>query len=355
MSGGDRHLLEVANQWRHHVDVSLLAPHGAAATMRAIAGDIPVHELGRPTSNGPLLAVEYLRRAAAVSRSAVPADAVVAASHFLPDASALRALVRRGAVGAGYVYHLIAGRRGGGARTLWSKADERASLSLLRKHAAIVFTSNTETAAALEERGFDPVRTAVGLDVASFAPAEPAALPPRALFLARMTETKGVRDAIQAWARVLQHVPAARLVMVGSGPALRPAQALADELGVSGAVEWRGFVSDAEKHAVLRASRLLLAPSREEGWGIAVAEALAGGVPVVAYTLPVLDELFGSSYVGAPVGDVDALAAHAIDLLTDDALATRLSSEGRETVARYDVTRIAEHELEEILRRLPAR
>jgi glycosyltransferase involved in cell wall biosynthesis len=355
LSGGDRHLLEVARHWSEHVDIELLAPRGAATTLRTIAGDVPVRELGRPTPNGPRLAVEYLRRAATVSRSVFPGDAVIAASHFLPDAAAVRASVRHGAVGVGYVYHLIAGRRGRDVRTLWSKADERASLSLLRKHATVVFTSNTETAAALEHRGFDPVRTAVGLDVASFAPADPAELPPRAVFLARMTEVKGVRDAIRAWARVLRRVPEARLVMVGSGPALQAAQALADELGVFAAVEWRGFVSEEEKRGVLHGSRLLLAPSREEGWGIAVAEALASGVPVVAYTLPVLDELFGPAYVGAPVGDVDALAAHAIELLTDDAAATRLSCEGREAVARYDVRRIAEHELEEIMRRLPAR
>ena len=77
-------------------------------------------------------------------------------------------------------------------------------------------------------------------------------------------------------------------------------------------------------------------------------------MPVVAYTLPVLDELFGSSYVGTPVGDVDALAARAVEVLTDDAMATRLSRDGRDTVARYDVARVAEYELEEILRRLPA-
>jgi glycosyltransferase involved in cell wall biosynthesis len=355
LSGGDRHLLDVAERWRQHVDVSLVAPRGAAGTMRAIVGDVPIHELGRPTPNGPLLAVEYLRRAVTVSRIAAPIDAVIAASHFIPDAAAVRAFARSGAVGVGYVYHLIAGRSGGGARTLWSKADERVSLGLLRKHATIVFTSNAETAAALGRRGFEPLRTAVGLDVTSFAPADPAELPPRAVFLARMTHMKGVRDALEAWALVLQRVPEARLVMVGSGPEVQPARTFAEELGVSSAVEWRGFVSEEEKRAILHESRLLLAPSREEGWGIAVAEALAGGVPVVAYTLPVLDELFGSSYVGAPVGDVDGLAARAVDVLTDDGVAARLSREGRELVARYDVARVAEQELETILHRLPAR
>src|SRR5206468_4567760 len=134
-------------------------------------------------------------------------------------------------------------------------------------------------------------------------------------------------------ARVVRRVPGARLVMVGSGPELQHAQALAERLGVSAAVEWRGFVSEAEKRTILSDSRLLLAPSREEGWGIAVAEGLASGVPVVGYRLPVLDELFGSSYVGTPIGDVDALAANAVEVLVDDALAARLSRGGRETVS----------------------
>jgi glycosyltransferase involved in cell wall biosynthesis len=356
LSGGDRHLLEVARRWGEHVDVALVAPRGAAATLRTIVGDAPVHELGRSVPNGPRLAVEYVRRAAAVTRKTVAAtDAVIAASHFAPDAAAVRAYARAGAVGVSYVYHLIAGRSGGGLRTLWSASDERISLRLLRRYATIVFTSNAETTAALDERGFSPIRTAVGIDVASYSIAEPAALPPRAVFLARMAHVKGVRDAIEAWARVVRRVPGARLVMVGSGPELQPAQALAERLGVSAAVEWRGFVSEEEKRAILSDSRLLLAPSREEGWGIAVAEGLASGVPVVGYRLPVLDELFGSSYVGTPVGDVEALAAHAVEVLMDDALAARLSRGGREMVSRFDVERVAEHELEEILRHLPTR
>jgi glycosyltransferase involved in cell wall biosynthesis len=354
LSGGDRHLLEVARRWREHVDIALLAPRGAAAPLRTIAGDVPVHELGRQVPNGPPLAAEYVRRAAGVTRTTVAAtDAVIASSHFIPDAAAVRAHVRAGSVGAAYVYHLIAGRSGGGLRTAWSTLDERVSLRLLRRYAGVVFTSNSETTAALEARGFNPVRTAVGLDVASYSGTDVAEVPPRAVFLARMAHMKGVRDAIEAWASVVQRVPGARLVMVGTGPELRPAQALAERLGVSAAVEWRGFVSEEEKRTILSGSRLLLAPSREEGWGIAVAEALASGVPVVGYRLPVLDELFGSSYVGTPVGDVDALAASASELLVDDALAARLSREGRETVSRYDVQRIAEVELEEVLRRLP--
>src|SRR5205823_3849993 len=105
-------------------------------------------------------------------------DVVVGASHFVPDAAALASLVRRGALGVSYVYHLVAGRRGVAPRTLWSKGDEQVGLALLRRFAGVVFVSNSATASSLLARGFEPVHTAVGVDVGSFPRVAPAELPP---------------------------------------------------------------------------------------------------------------------------------------------------------------------------------
>jgi glycosyltransferase involved in cell wall biosynthesis len=234
---------------------------------------------------------------------------------------------------------------------LWSKGDERVGLALLRRFADVVFASNAPTAAALARRGFEPVRTAVGVDLASFRRAAPGSLPPHAAFIGRLAHTKGLTDAIEAWARVREVVPEAKLRIVGTGPERQPAAALAERLGLSGAVEWLGFVSEEEKRRLLGESRILLAPSYEEGWGISVCEALASGVPVVAYRLPVLDELFGAAYLGSTPGDVRGLADLAVQVLTDDALADALSGRGRETAKQYDVSRVAEQELETILAR----
>ncbi|HEX9378001.1 MAG TPA: glycosyltransferase family 4 protein [Gaiellaceae bacterium] len=235
---------------------------------------------------------------------------------------------------------------------MWSKGDERVGLALFRRFASVVFASNTPTVEALVARGFSPVRTAVGVDLASFRQATPQHFPPRAAFVARMGRTKGVVDAVRAWAQVRRAVPEARLVMVGAGPEREAGEALARQLGISTAVEWRGFVSEAEKRQILSESRLLVAPSYEEGWGISVCEAMASGVPVVAYRLAVLDELFGAAYLGAEPGDVDGLVDLIMRVLTDDSVAKALSEQGRESAARYDVARVAAEELGVILERL---
>jgi glycosyltransferase involved in cell wall biosynthesis len=95
---------------------------------------------------------------------------------------------------------------------------------------------------------------------------------------------------------------------------------------------------------------VLVAPSYEEGWGIAVAEALASGLPAIAYRLSNLDEVFGDAYIGVAVGDRDGLATELVRLLTDDRAAAEFGAQGRAAVARYDLDRVAEEELRLILR-----
>jgi glycosyltransferase involved in cell wall biosynthesis len=353
LSGGDRHLLEVAARWREHVDVEVLAPRQAAEAIRSFLEDVTMHTLGTSppgASAGAALALEYVRRASLVTLRRPPAaDVVLAASHFAPDAAGLARLVRRGALGVAYVYHLVAARNSLSPRTLWSKSDERLGLAILRRFAELVFVSNKPTAKALADRGFAPVHTAVGVDLSSFRRIGAPSVAPKAAFVGRMVHTKGVSDTIEAWARVREAVPEARLVMVGIGPEREAGQALAERLGVSSSVDWPGFVSEQEKRRILIESRLLLAPSYEEGWGISVCEAMASGVPVVAYRLPVLDELFDAAYLGAQPGDVGELADLAVRVLTDDSLAETLSRTGPETASAYDLGRVADRELEVIL------
>jgi glycosyltransferase involved in cell wall biosynthesis len=353
ISGGDRHLLQMAARWTAQVDLAVAAPPGAVVTIREHLGDVPLTDVGSSPPIGPRLALEYVRRSILALGGRLPdADVTIAASHFTPDAAGLTAMVRGGALGVAYVYHLVGERRGLNVRTLWSRADERVGLALLRRHADLVFVSNEPAANALLRRGFEPVRTDVGIELDALRGASRERTPHQALFLGRMMPSKGVRDAVETWARVRAMLPEARLVLAGEGPEREPAMALARDLGIEGALEWRGFVSEDEKVELLHESSVLLAPSHEEGWGIAVCEALASGLPVVAYRLPTLDELFPDAYLDAPLGDTDALADAAVRVLEDPATAKSLSRRGERTAARYDVDRVATDELEEILRRL---
>jgi glycosyltransferase involved in cell wall biosynthesis len=64
---------------------------------------------------------------------------------------------------------------------------------------------------------------------------------------------------------------------------------------------------------LLKGCELFVFPSNEEGYGIAIAEAIAADKPVLAYELPHYCEVFNDSLVTAPVGDVAGLTARMKD------------------------------------------
>ncbi len=81
-----------------------------------------------------------------------------------------------------------------------------------------------------------------------------------------------------------------------------------EQVDVSGCVT-TGFLADERLRAVVAGAAALALPSRDEGFGLPVLEALAAGVPVVASDLPVLREVGGTETTYAPAGDVEGWAA----------------------------------------------
>ena len=103
------------------------------------------------------------------------------------------------------------------------------------------------------------------------------------VFMGRLHEKKGCDLVLQAFAVVAAADPSLHLVM--AGPDQEGWQGnlvdLARSLGLSGRVTWPGMLKGDLKWGALRAAELFLLPSHQENFGIAVAEALACGVPVL--------------------------------------------------------------------------
>ncbi len=136
----------------------------------------------------------------------------------------------------------------------------------------------------------------------------PADREPVVVGLGRLTEQKGFDLLIRAHARVRAVVPH-RLRIAGEGPLRGDLEALVQELGVGDTVELSGFTSDAP--AVVAPAALYCLSSRHEGQPLALLEAMAMGVPVVAADCGVgVRELVGGGAYGdlVPVGSLDALA-----------------------------------------------
>jgi glycosyltransferase involved in cell wall biosynthesis len=111
--------------------------------------------------------------------------------------------------------------------------------------------------------------------------------------------------------------------------------ARAAELGVGDRVRLMGRLPDDDLAVVLSRAAVLVSPSRAEGFGLPVLEAMAAGVPVVSSDAPALEEVGGGATRTVPVGDVAALAEALADVLGSAATRAELSAAGRRRAADF--------------------
>ena len=91
--------------------------------------------------------------------------------------------------------------------------------------------------------------------------------PLRVAYLGRLERYKRIDLLVRACAQLAEHRPDLELVVVGRGAESARLEALAAELGLSTRARFTGFVSDAERDALLAGARVAVCPSVKEGWG----------------------------------------------------------------------------------------
>jgi glycosyltransferase involved in cell wall biosynthesis len=135
--------------------------------------------------------------------------------------------------------------------------------------------------------------------------------------VSRMSRWKQLDIMIQALAQLTGRMPGINAVIVGDGPEMRALQALASRLAVRERIHFVGERDDVEK--LLAQARVFVLPSSSEGFSIAMAEAMACGLPAVVSDVGELGELVQAGRNGylVPVGDVAGFA-RAIDSLLKD-------------------------------------
>ena len=155
---------------------------------------------------------------------------------------------------------------------------------------------------------------------------------PVLLHCSRLELEKGAQVSVRALARVRRRHPSARLLVAGDGAQRESLPALAASLGVAEAVDFLGHVDNEALPAIYTAATVFLYPTLAvESFGIAVAEAMACGVPVVASRLGGVQTSIDDGVNGAlvPAGSVPALADAVDRLLADPAARARIGAAAR--------------------------
>ena len=173
------------------------------------------------------------------------------------------------------------------------------------------------------------------------------------MHISNFRPVKRVRDIVRVYARVREAVPSV-LVMVGDGPDRVDAEAEARSLGVEKDVHFLGKLDAVAP--LLAGADLFMLPSQSESFGLSALEALASGTPVVGSRAGGLVEVVKEGVTGAlcEVGDLDGMAAAAIEILSDrdrwQIMSGDAAADARARFSRDDIVRQYEALYEDAVR-----
>ena len=238
----------------------------------------------------------------------------------------------------------------------------REQLALLRPQVSAALADSEFNALELRALGFDPVQACPLLfDVAAMATRPGAAAreddPFTVLFVGRVIEAKGHADLIEAFARFRAEFDApARLVLVGRNGGAKDRYQASLLAAIrrhgfdDGQVLFTGAVSDAERDAWYGAADLYVSLSQHEGFGVPLVEAMAHGVPVLAWPAGAVAETLGGAAELLDDTAPSIVAARMVALARDPARRACLGERGRRAVGRFALGRHVPRLVEAIVR-----
>lgn len=167
------------------------------------------------------------------------------------------------------------------------------------------------------------------------------------LYVGRADPYKNLETLVYALDRIRESASfPIRLVVAGArDPRYPEASTRARELGIEDLITWTGYLSDEELVATYQQADVLAHPSRYEGFGLQVIEAMACGTPVVCSNRGALPEVAGDAAILVDPDDIAGLAGALTRVLTNPELAMKMSTKGLERAAGFTWQRTAEETL----------
>ena len=261
--------------------------------------------------------------------------------HYRKLVHTVHNLAEREVDGIGRAIHRLA-FRAGAAPVAISAALARSFAQLYGREPAAVIPNGVDVG-----RGFRPEARALWRSRHGFGPGDCLVVS-----VARLDAQKNPLHLIGAFAEGLREAPAAHLLMAGEGPLLEPARQLASQAGLAARVHFLGLREDVAE--LLSACDLFALGSDWEGAPMAILEAMAAHLPVVATAVGGVPDLVEDAVTGilAPVRDRSALARAMAALERDSGLRQRMGTAAAHRAQRFDQAGMIERYAELFERRV---
>lgn len=155
--------------------------------------------------------------------------------------------------------------------------------------------------------------------------------PWRAVVVGRLTPNKNQQAAVRAVAAVRAAGVDLTLDVIGDGPCREALEALVDELGVSGAVRFRGSLDHQQVLGAFAEADLHLLTTRQEGYGKVLLEGMVHAAVPVFSESPLAAEISGNGSRGVVIdpSDIDGVATAVVGLVADRVRWTAMAADAR--------------------------
>ena len=156
-----------------------------------------------------------------------------------------------------------------------------------------------------------------------------------ACFVGRLHYQKGILELIHIWKKVCKIRPQSRIAIVGIGPLEEKIHRLINHMGLQANIDLLGFLNGADKYDVFKKSKIIVHPAIYDSGGMAPAEAMAWGLPGVAFDLEALKTYYPKGMLKTECFDLDAFANNILYLLSDPNAHLTLSQEASKLIRDY--------------------
>jgi len=268
-------------------------------------------------------------------------------SDFLPDVLPIILLKQRSknTKWIQHIFHLIPKER------KISFYSQKLSFAIIKKYADLVIVDNNLLKDDLIKLGFQKHKVVLnypGLNIEYLKTIKQSTTNKfyDAIVMAQLRKSKGIFDLVEIWSMVCKIIPNAKLGIIGKGTedVLDAIKTTIKNYSLEQNIDILGFLPNDQAFQIINNSKIFTTPSYEEGFGIAALEAQTLGLPIVAWALPIFDEIFPQGMITVKIGDKNSFAKEIVKLLTEKDLYKKLSFSAEINAKRFNWDYTAEKE-----------
>lgn len=139
------------------------------------------------------------------------------------------------------------------------------------------------------------------------------------VFQGRFHPQKGVLELIDIWKLIARVRPNAKLAIIGDGPLMKDVKLKIKNEKLENSIQLFGYLFDGpEKYKIFLQSKVVLHPAFYDSGGMASAEAMAFGIPLVGFDLKSYESYYPMGMVKVKIGDIKSFAQEVLNLLNND-------------------------------------